>query len=104
MYPTINHITYVTGFEKTQLPNTQQQDTFHHHVIAVYTSKHFMQLSLLKVAKTAYSVLVSEPCQTSKSVRVNLDPLDKKPAGYKSLHNWLVRLILDLAFLCVMRR
>ena len=30
------------------------------------------------------------------------DPLDKQPAGYKSPQDWLVRLSMDLAILCVM--
>ena len=30
---------HVTGFERTRLPRTQQQEyTFHHHTIAVHTS------------------------------------------------------------------
>ena len=28
----------VTGFERTHLPRTQQEDTFHHHTVAVHTS------------------------------------------------------------------
>ena len=31
-------------------------------------------------------------------------PLDKQPAGYKSPHNWLVSLAMDLATLCDMWR
>ena len=29
-------------------------------------------------------------------------PLDKQPAGYKSPHNWLVRLGMDLSVLGIM--
>ena len=32
-----NYYIYVTGFEKTRLPHTQQQDTLHHHMMAVHT-------------------------------------------------------------------
>ena len=28
-------------------------------------------------------------------------PVDKQPAGYKSPHDWLVSLAMDLAILCV---
>ena len=51
---------------------------------------------MLTVAQAAFAVAFSG------GLRMAPSPLDKQPAGYKSPHNWLVRLGMDLAVLRVM--
>ena len=47
----------VTGFEKSRLPRTQQQDIlFHHQIIAVHIDLLFRQILMLKVALAAFAV------------------------------------------------
>ena len=62
---------------------------------------------MLIVAQAAFAVAcfrvlsdVHEQC--SGDFRMAPSLLDKQPAGYKSPHDWLVRLGMDLAVLCIM--
>ena len=58
---------------------------------------------LIIVAQAAFAVACfSDVHECSGDLRMALSPLDKQPAGYKSPHDWLVRLGRDLAVLCVM--
>ena len=57
------------------------------------------------VAQAAFAVacfcVLSDIYECSGDLRMAPSPLDKQPAGYKSPHDWLVRLGMDLALLCV---
>ena len=61
---------------------------------------------MLIFAQAAFAVacfwVLSDVLKCSCDLRMAPSPLDKQPAGYKSLHDWVVRLGMDLAVLCVM--
>ena len=44
--------------------------------------------------------VLSDIHKCSGDLRMVPSPLDKQPAGYKSPHDWLMRLGMDLAVLC----
>lgn len=71
----VSHIpVYVTGFEKTQLPRTQQQDTLFS----------ITQVSVVKVVQAAFAVacflVLSDIHECSGDLRKAPSPLDKQPA------------------------
>ena len=60
---------------------------------------------MLVVAQAAFAVAgfcdLSDVHDCSGDLRMVLSPLNKQPAGYKSSHDLLVRLGMELAVLCV---
>ena len=75
-------------------------------MIAVHIKQHFRQVLVLTVARDAFAVacfcILSDVHECSGDLRMAPSPLDKQPASYKSPHDWLVRLGMDLAVLCAM--
>ena len=61
---------------------------------------------MLTVAQAAFAVaclrVLLDIHECSGDLRIAPPPMDKQPASYKSPHDWLVRLGMDLAVLCVM--
>ena len=59
---------------------------------------------MLIVAQAAFAVacfrVLSDVHECSGDLRMAQSPLDKQPGGYKSPHDWLVRLGIDLAVMC----
>ena len=60
---------------------------------------------MLIVSQATFAVacfwVLSDVNECSGDLRMAPSPLDKQPAGYKSPHDWLVRLRMYLAALCV---
>ena len=61
---------------------------------------------MLKIAQAAFAVacfwLLSDVHKCLGDLGMASSPLDKQPAAYKSPHDWLVRLGIDVTVLCVM--
>ena len=99
----------MTGFEKTWLPRTQQQETLFSITQQLYTLTNISDryVSVLIVAQAAFAVGCSGTCQISMIAWVILEWLhlpwtSSQLVTAKSPHDWLVRLGIDLAVLCTM--
>ena len=63
---------------------------------------------MLTVAQAAFAVAYFLPlsevheCSDNLNLNGSFSPGYKQPTGYKSQHDWLVRLGMDVAVLCVM--
>ena len=110
-YPTAELKEYICDWIWENPSSTHTSDTtrynFHHHTIAVYILANISgRYQCWKLPKLQLLLLwlVSESCRKSSSAGVihHISPLDNQPAIYKSPHDWLVSLAMDLAILCDM--
>ena len=92
---------YVTVFEKSHLPRTQQQDTF-----CSSNNSYTLWLTIQqeKVIQSAFPVAfylgLSDIHKCSGGFKMAPSPLNKQTASCNSPHDWLVSLTMDLA-VCV---